>query len=102
MSDVPETIYLQWIPENTWYSDAITWCEDHINDDDIEYVIATTADRRKELLMRWNDERVKEGEPCPFCKTCTQFDYAKGSHVKLVMIDVHADDCELEKELKDD
>ena len=59
------------------------------------------ADRRKELLMRWNDERVKEGEPCPFCKTCTQFDYAKGSHVKLVMIDVHAEGCELKKELAD-
>jgi thymidylate synthase len=60
------------------------------------------ATQRKELLMRWNDERVKEGEPCPFCKTCTQFDYAKGSHVKLVMIDVHDDDCELAKELEDD
>ena len=54
MSEAPELIYLQWIPEEARdnYEDVITWCEDEINDDDIEYVKASTATRLRELLER--------------------------------------------------
>ena len=52
MSEAPDVVYLQWIPEKTWYDDTVTWCEDQINDDDIEYVKVSTATRLRELLRR--------------------------------------------------
>jgi hypothetical protein len=50
VSIAPETIYLQWIPEKTWHDGKspafeVTWCEDQINDDDIEYVKAEILKR---------------------------------------------------------
>jgi hypothetical protein len=50
VSDSPDVIYLQWIPEKTWYDDQVTWCEDRINDDDVEYIKKSTATLRLELL----------------------------------------------------
>ena len=44
MGKVPERIWLQidTDPESEWYDEIIvTWCADQINDDDIEYVLAT-------------------------------------------------------------
>ena len=46
MTDAPETIYLQWIPEGNPYDDEITWCEDEIHEDDIEYTRKDIADKR--------------------------------------------------------
>ena len=42
MSDnkAPKTIYLQHYPD-----DLVTWCEDKINDDDVEYVKSTEVAR---------------------------------------------------------
>ena len=37
MTDAPETIYLQWIPEGHPADDEITWCEDKIHENDTEY-----------------------------------------------------------------
>lgn len=67
MSEAPEIIYLQWIPEKTWYDDTVTWCEDSINDDDVEYIKASTATRRLGLLRRWDEYRKGRKRPCPFC-----------------------------------
>ena len=37
MTDAPETIYLQWIPEGHPADDEINWCEEKIHENDTEY-----------------------------------------------------------------
>ena len=44
--DAPEIIYLQaWMPE-------VTWCEDKINDDDIEYIRADRVIQIRDALEK--------------------------------------------------
>ncbi|MHC4413349.1 MAG: hypothetical protein ACYSYU_10550 [Planctomycetota bacterium] len=90
MSDAPEKIYLQWIPgyPRVDADDEVTWCEDKINDDDVEYVKAT-ATRRLGLLRRceWVHDTGIDFFFCPECKNNK--------------ISGHADGCELAKELRD-
>jgi hypothetical protein len=38
MSDAPETLFLQWIPEQSWFEDEVAWGVDRINDDDVQYI----------------------------------------------------------------
>ena len=89
MSEAPEIIYLQWIPEKTWYDDTVTWCEDEINDDDIEYIKASTATRLRGLLRRveWIPD-VNGRTKFDWCPICEQ---VRGLG--------HAADCELAKEI---
>ena len=85
MREAPEVIYLQWADGESY--DDNTWCQDQINDDDIEYVKVSTATRRLELLMDID-------EKCAFCPCCM-------SHkISTVGEKVHADGCELAKELE--
>jgi len=58
MTDAPETIYLQWIPEGNPYDDEITWCEDEIHEDDIEYTRKDIADKRI-AEMEAENERLR-------------------------------------------
>ena len=61
MRKAPEVIYLQW-SDGENYEDN-TWCQDQINDDDIEYIKKATATRRLELLRRcqiWIDKMSDE------------------------------------------
>jgi len=46
MTDAPERIYLQWIPEGHPAADEITWCIHEINDEDIKYTRTDIADKR--------------------------------------------------------
>ena len=46
MTDAPETIYLQWIPEGHPADDEITWCVDEINENDTEYTRTDIAHPR--------------------------------------------------------
>jgi hypothetical protein len=48
MTDAPERIYLQWIPEGHPAAeyDEITWCIHEINDEDIRYIRTDIADKR--------------------------------------------------------
>ena len=91
MSEAPELIYLQWIPKEAWdnYEDVITWCQDQINDDDIEYVKASTATRLRELLKRVKERADMAGD-CLFCEMA----WCDGYH--------HTNDCEVMEELGDD
>ena len=49
MSEAPKIIYLQWIPDKGIF-DEITWCEDEINSDDIEYIKKDIVTKQLELL----------------------------------------------------
>ena len=40
---IPDVIYLQWFDEDGEKDGDVTWCEDRINDTDIEYHCLTTA-----------------------------------------------------------
>ena len=42
MIPVPDVIYLQWFDEDGEPDGEVTWCEDRINDTDIEYRRLTT------------------------------------------------------------
>ena len=46
MTDAPERIYLQWIPEGSPAANEITWCIHEINDEDIKYIRTDIADKR--------------------------------------------------------
>jgi predicted nucleic acid-binding Zn-ribbon protein len=46
MTDAPETIYLQWIPEGHPAADEITWCVDKIHENDTEYTRTDIAHPR--------------------------------------------------------
>jgi predicted nucleic acid-binding Zn-ribbon protein len=46
MTDAPETIYLQWIPEGHPATDEITWCVDKIHENDTEYTRTDIAHPR--------------------------------------------------------
>ena len=52
MTEAPEVIYLQWIPEKVWneLTDEVTWCVDQINDDDIEYIKKAESDRQAKAI----------------------------------------------------
>lgn len=55
MNQPPETIYLQYDPEG-----ETTWCEDQINDDDIEYLLKSRAEKDEAELaahiIAYNEE----------------------------------------------
>jgi len=58
MTDAPERIYLQWIPEGNPAADEITWCIHEINDEDIKYTrtdIAEKDDVIEHLRIALND-----------------------------------------------
>ena len=46
MTDAPETIYLQWIPEGYPADDEIAWCEEKIHENDTEYTRTDIAHPR--------------------------------------------------------
>ena len=59
MREAPEVIYLQW-SDGENYEDN-TWCQDQINDDDVEYIKKATTDRWLELLRdlaEWTSDTV--------------------------------------------
>ena len=65
MTDAPERIYLQWIPEGHPAADEITWCIHEINDEDIKYIRTDIADKRiaeyrKEIIEKDEEIRVLE------------------------------------------
>ena len=65
MTDAPETIYLQWIPEGNPYDDEITWCEDEIHNEDIKYTRTDIADKRiaeLEASLNLRDEALADYE----------------------------------------
>ena len=58
MNEVPERIWLQSDddPESDWFAELIvTWCQDKINDEDVEYILAT-----KYAEMEAENERLVE------------------------------------------
>jgi Protein of unknown function (DUF551) len=66
MKDIPETIYLQWEPDPG--PDGCTWCQDRINDDDVEYHRApawiSVEDRLPELgesVLIWDGQCRRVG-----------------------------------------
>ena len=58
MNEVPERIWLQSDddPESDWFAELIvTWCQDKINDEDVEYILAT-----KYAEMEAENERLRK------------------------------------------
>jgi len=57
MSEAPERIYLQWYEDDDGTLGSInesSWCSDKINDDDVEYVLASKlADARAAARFVW-------------------------------------------------
>lgn len=47
----PEKIYLQWDPEGPANAD-ITWCDDRINDDDLEFYRADLVAAMEEIASK--------------------------------------------------
>ncbi len=101
MSDAPDKIYLQWIPgyPRIDADDEVTWCEDQINDDDIEYVKEATATRHSEaetrrlgLLEDYNEGLQRD----PDCFSCGIMTFNEDTERWE-----HASDCELAAEVGD-
>ena len=77
MKNLPTKIYLQIdadgeTPEDFKDLHGISWCEDKINDNDIEYTLSNESEsQRKDLLidfLRWliiEDVRIDKGEWFP-------------------------------------
>jgi len=57
---IPKKIYLRWYDEDgvpyEEGSEEVTWCEDIVYADDVEYILATEIER----LRKGNDEYVKQ------------------------------------------
>ena len=54
MTEAPEIIYLQWT--GIVGHEDNTWCSDEISEDDVEYIKKALADKRLELLRKFDKE----------------------------------------------
>lgn len=109
MSELPEVIYLQWIPEKTWYDDTVTWCEDQINDDDVKYIRADVAESAdtgrlgllREIEKKMANSHIRNG----FCVVCEGRLVADDENeIELTILGYsvgHDPECELAKGLSD-
>ncbi len=59
MTDAPEVIYLQWIPNDIPFNDEITWCVDEIHEDDTKYIRADVVAAKDDALAI--AEHIKDG-----------------------------------------
>ena len=76
--DIPKRIYLQIFDDDGHEHDEVTWCDDSINDSDVEYVlvdpqrlttVGATDDTTKSCPDSWHEyyKLFLSYQFCPYC-----------------------------------
>jgi hypothetical protein len=82
MSEAPKTIYLQYDPDG-----ETTWCEDRINDEDIEYVQAGELEAAKAIIIEADAQYNINKIPVDFATASIAL-VSMAAHGSLALVDV--------------